>query len=832
MNRLLPVLVAPLLVGCPSDDYVRLYATMDKAPSLSWDAIGELDHLGPTIVDKGVNFGVYSANAERVEVLLFDDPESDRPTQQFQMTPYGEVWNVYIEGVGPGQHYGYIAWGPNWTYQDSFYPGSLEGFRADVDEFGNRFNPNKLLIDPYTKAVHRDHDWGRGSAASGPHRQQHTYGAAAKSVVVESKYTWSEGEDAWRKARAAGELPGHRKNDLIVYEVHPKGLTANGASRQFGVEHPGTFRGIGEIAPYLQDLGITAVELLPVHEKPLDGGYWGYNNISYFANEVSYHHSWQAGGEPHEMIDEFKWMVDQLHQHDVEVIIDVVYNHTGEGGLWRTKLFFNDTDGDYLCDPGNAVNLDSQEVASLLSWRGLDNASYYELANSNQAYWTGSTGVGNQTRANHTPMRRQIVDSLVYMVEELHVDGFRFDLAGVLGEPDGQRSVWWGGGQTVGSTVLQEIADHPVMQEHDVRLISEPWTTAYDGATQFPMSTNDPDYGWYEWNGNSRDWWREFINDDPFDPYDGYWAMNSRAGVDGGAILTGSAERYAWNGRRPFHSVNFVTAHDGFTLFDVMSYWEKENGCGPLNPICCEDACSAWCDPTSGDWNNHSQNWESFPFKRQMIRNAFAGMAISHGSIMMLGGDEWMRTKYGNNNSYTTWSDNEWNHFRWGEWTSRNTNNTFRHRMHDFVRDLWAFRREHTYAFSPEEYGGGMPYEWKDPSNNPAGDGTWGARNMMMHYYDDGSIGEPELLVLINFESSPIDFVLPEGRTWARVLDTQQYFDLPGTSEEPTGYFDEDLTLDPFENMNLILDPELRPVLETNSYTAMNQSIVILEQVL
>ncbi|MCB9677115.1 MAG: glycosyl hydrolase [Alphaproteobacteria bacterium] len=809
------LLLVMAMSGCASEDYVRLYHTEDKAPSLDWDAIGALDHQGARLYDKGVNFNVFSANATKVDLLLFDDPEADQPTQQFEMVRYGDVWNLYVEGVGPGQHYGYVAWGPNWPYVEEFYPGSLKGFSADVDVNGNRFNPNKLIVDPYARAVHRDHDWGRGSAASGPHREQLTYGAAAKSVVVDSKYEWRD--QAWRDARMSGNHPGHGWQDLIVYEVHAKGLTANAASNQYGVEHPGTYRGIGEMAPYLADLGITAVELLPIHEKPLDGGYWGYNNLSWFAFEVSYASAFQEGREPSEVVDEVKWMVDELHAHDIEVIVDVVYNHTGEGGLWRTKLFFNDSDGDYLCDPGNAVNLDSSEVASLLSFRAIDSPSYYVLANAGQSYWSGSTGVGNQVRANHPPVRRQILDSLRYMAEEIHIDGFRFDLAGVLGEPDNAPSQYW---SVPTDSTLNTIIDDPVLQSYNTRVIAEPWTTAYDGSTQYPSSSNDPNIAWSEWNANFRDWWRSYLNDDGFN-------LNSTQGLDGGAVMTGSYVRYSHNGRKPYHSVNFITAHDGFTMFDLFSYGEKENGCGPLNPICCYDACSAWCDPTSGDSNNHSRSWADEWTKRQMMRNAFVGLLVSHGTPMMLGGDEWMRTQYGNNNAYTTWSDNEWAWFRWGEWSSENRNNVFRHRMHDFVRDMIEFRKAHTYALSPTEYGQGMPFEWKTPANTPADDGTWNSKSIMVHYYDNGSFDQPELVILYNLSQSQVDFTLPGGRNWGVVVDTQTYFDLPGRNGEPDGFFSEFPDADPFQSNNIRLG---NPTPVSGVYGVAPRSIVVLEQ--
>lgn len=812
-------LLLGLLTGCHSTDYVQLYATEDKAPSLRWEDIGDLEHLGPTRIDEGVNFSVFSANATRIDLLLFDDPESTRPSRQFEMTRFGDVWNVYVEGIGTGQHYGLVAWGPNWTEDADFYPGSMHGFRADVDEDGNRFNPNKLLTDPYGKALHREHDWGGGFPASGPYAAQSTYAAGAKSVVVESDYEWSDHEETWRAARRANTLDGHDWNDLVIYEVHVKGFSENAGSNRWGVEHFGTYRGLGEGAGYLADLGVTAVELLPIHEKPTDGGYWGYNNISFFAPELSYSASYAQTGEVDEVLDEFKEMVDKLHQEGIEVILDVVYNHTGEGGLWRTKLFYDDNDSDGLCDPSDAVNLDSLEVASLYNLRGLDNQSYYVLTEDGQFYWD-HTGVGNQTRANNLPMRKLILDSLHFYVEEMHVDGFRFDLAGVLGEPDlGYDSYW----EDAADTVLADIAEDPVLQEHNVRIIAEPWTTAYDPSTNFPI---DPDsdlpYGWAEWNANFRDWWRGFINQDlTLGDYEG--------AISGGGAITGSEERYyESNGRQPWHSINFVTIHDGFTMFDLLSYESKENGCGPLNPICCYDACSAWCDPTSGESNNHSANWSEAPTKRQMMRNLFVGLLISHGTPTLLGGDEWMRTQYGNNNAYSTWSDNEWNWFRWGEWTSENTNNLFRLRMHDFARDLIAFRKSHTYALSPKTWGGGMPLAWKD-ENNQESSSVWTGRHVMIHYYDDGSWEEPELAILINMEDESVTFELPSGRTWGRVVDTQSYYDLPGNMDESDydGYFNDNPDADPTQSANIWLDD---PLAVSGSYTVPADTIVILEE--
>ena len=807
-QALLPIAFA---LGCASEQYTQLYATQPVAPSLTWEGVEALDHMGPVMIDGGVNFTIYSERAERVELLLFDDPESALPTWQVPLTNRngGAVWSVFVEGIGVGQHYGFIAWGPNWPHDEDWFPGSTIGFRTDVDQHGNRFNPNKLLFDPWGKAIHRDHDWGKGSVASGPKRFESTWAAGSKSVVVKSDYQWSDNEPKWRRQRADNTLPGHDDNQLIIYEAHPKGLTANPSS---GVEFPGTYRGIGEIAPYLQELGVNVVELMPIHEKPLDGGYWGYNNLNFFAPEHTFAASWQATGRVDEVIDEFKWMVDELHKHDIEVMIDVVYNHTGEGGLWRERLFFE------TYDDMTSVNFDPKEVAGLYSFRGLDNAAYYALSPDGQTYWN-NTGVGNQTRPNHTPMRRNIMDSMHFMVEELHVDGFRFDLAGILGEND----LDYNSPADPAASVLQDIIDDPVMQANNVRIVSEPWTAAGTGPGigGFPTSSDDPAYAWAEWNAHFRDWWRSFINNDDH-------KLNWTEGLDGGAVMTGSQQAYGWNGRKPYHSINFVTVHDGFTLYDLFSYGEKQNDCGLLNPKCCEEPLSVWCDTESGESHNRSRDWGDEPTKRQMVRNMFTAMMISHGTPLLWAGDEWLRTQYGNNNAYNIWADNEWNWMRWGEW--RSTYAWSRHRSFDFVKELIAFRKAHEYAFAPKEYGEHMPLSWKTAGNTEMSGDDWSNnKHVMQHYYDGGDHpDDPELLVLINMERGDVTFTLPEGRTWGRVVDTQAWFDTPGTIDDEGGYFDENPTLDPYLSANISAAAPI--ILDAPSYTVTGSSIVILEE--
>ncbi len=748
------------LLGCAAGEYARLYHTESVAPSLTADEVAALEVMGPTLVDRGVNFAVYAAAADRVDLLLFDAADDDAPTQRFTMDRFGEVSNLYVEGVGRGQLYGFVAWGTNWPVDNEWVCGRHDGFVADVDALGNRFNPNKLLTDPWSKALTRDHDWSRGSAGSGERqRDECTWGAGAKSIVMESEFEWSAAESVWRSSRQSKTLAGHAATDLVLYEVHPKGFTANGVD---GVDHPGTFRGVGERAGYLGELGVTAVEFLPVHEKPADGGYWGYNNISFFAPELTFSADYQPDRNPAAVVDEFKWMVDQLHQQGVEVIVDVVYNHTGEGGLWRDRVYT-----DSVLGAGDAYNLDTTEAATIYNLRGLDNGAYYALSEDNEGYWN-NTGVGNQTRPNHTPVRRLILDSLHYMVEELHVDGFRFDLAGILGERDGDYNNW----DDPANTVLQDIIDDPVLLANDTRVIAEPWTAGgnYTSIGAFPRSTADPDVAWGEWNASYRDWWRSIQNNDD-------WVLNSSEnGIDGGGTLTGSEARYGANDRRPYHSVNFVTSHDGFTMYDLLSYDEKSNFCGPLNPTCCTSPASPWCDTESGEDNNRSRDWgqDAEPFKRQLMRNFYVAMLVSAGTPMLLGGDEWMRTQYGNNNAYSTAADNEWNWFRWGEWQSGDE----RWRMHDFVSRMVRFRLARTYAFSPSTYGGGMPVAWRSPGN---GDPDWGSRQLMVRWTDDGTpnqawSGKAGLVMLLNMERDDVSFTLPSG-SWTRAVDTQQYFD-------------------------------------------------------
>ncbi len=780
-------LASLLSMGCDdsSNSTTQMYATHAIAPSYAQlDAKALKKYMGPTIVDKGVNFVVYSEHATRIEILLFDDPESNLPTMRFPMTRQEgtNLWSIYIAGIGVGQHYGYIAWGPNWPYDPAFKPGTAKGFITDCDEQGNRFNPNKLLIDPYARRTHRDFDWTKGNPASGTARDISTWGAASKSVVIKSEYTWSDHETEWRQQRMSGNHKGHGINDAIYYEVHPKGFTA----KALDVTAPGTFRGIGEKAAYLADLGITAVELMPVFEKPDDGTYWGYNTIAYFAPEQRFSYETKKINGPH---DEFKWMVDQLHQHGIEVVLDIVYNHTGEGGFWRSRVQSSDFSyGDY-------ANFDDKTAATIYSWRGLDNAAYYHLTtldDNPKAGYLDQTGVGNQLRTNAEPFRSFIIDNLRFWVEEMHVDGFRFDLASILGvsdaNPYADLNAWF---NTVKNTVLQDIIDDEVLQKYNTRFIAEPWDVGHYAIGGFPQSNNKEGYAWSEWNGRFRDMMRRFVNNDDYtlssqDSVPPNWEQK----LSLGNMLTGSSELFGDDGRRPYNSVNLITVHDGFTLYDLVTYWNKQNDCGKLNPICCDQAYNAFCDRSSGEDHNDSRNWcatgsgDSYNqgyntgsdgkcydpslegLKRQMIRNFFALLMVSHGSPLILGGDEYMRTQLGNNNAYSDSADNEYNWFRWGDWTSSSANV----RMHDFVRSLIKLRKDFRAFLAPTEYGASFDWWWPTGEEN-----NWNGKAVAMSYSQTDDT--PALFVIINMSTyDKKTFVLPEGE-WKVRVDTQRFYD-------------------------------------------------------
>lgn len=757
--------------------------TAPLAPSHTAEQVADLEVLGPVIVDGGTSFTVYSAHATRLELVLFEDPDVATPRARVPMIRFGDVWSAWVADVGEGQHYGYAAWGPNWPWDPAWTLGSDVGFISDVDDQGNRFNPNKLLIDPYAKAVHRDHNWQQGIPATGHGRRRATWAAAAKSVVIVSRYTWSANEATWRARRADPDAPGNGWHEQVVYEVHPRGFTRLPSS---GVDHPGTFRGVAEMADYLVDLGVTAVELMPIHEKPLDGGYWGYQPLNYFYPENSY----AAATAPVGVVDEFKEMVDVLHQKGLEVWIDVVYNHTGEGGLWTER----------------PAGFAAEDTVSLYSFRGLDNASYYALTADGRGYWP-NTGVGNQTRTNHRPFQQLILDSLRYYAVEMGVDGFRFDLAPVLGARDGDYDRW----DDTADNVLDLIINDPVLQAHNTRIVAEPWAVGGDYAFRlggFPAAADADGVGWYEWNAHFRDWWRGFVN------FDDRTLSSKEGPADGGFALTGSFGLFDHNGRRPYHSMNFITVHDGMTLYDLFSYDEKQNDCSPVVPICCNEPSSVWCQPDDGDDHNRSRDWgeDNEPFKRQLMRNMYAALMISHGTPLIYAGDEWLRTQYGNNNAWTDSADTAASWLQWGLWRQDDE----RIRMHDFVRQIIKMRHSRRDLFAPRQYGE-VSFLWRNAANT--GEPDWSSRHLAWLFTDPQTTA-PRLIVLINLERHDVAFTLPAGRSWGRLVDTQRWFDDAPYFTQSGGPTD--------RSANIDLD---KSVVVTGEYVVKDSSVVILEVV-
>jgi len=413
--------------------------------------------------------------------------------------------------------------------------------------------------------------------------------------------------------------------------------------------------------------------------------------------------------------------------------------------------------------------------------------------NPNHAY-LDQTGVGNQTRTNNAPFRRLIMDNLHFWVEEMHVDGFRFDLASILGVDDknvyADNSEWM---NNVQNTVLQDIIDDEVMAKYHTRFIAEPWDLAHYVNGLFPKSTKFENHAWFEWNGRFRDMYRPFVNEDDY-------ALNRTESISPnwdqamniGNLLTGSSVFFGDDGRKPYNSVNFLTAHYGMTLYDLTTYWEKNNGCSTLNQVCCNSMYNAFCNVTvtNGEILNSSRNWcqdndndnrdtqgrcyDAYheALKRQMIRNFFTLLFMSQGTPMMLGGDEYMRTQFGNNNAYSDSADNEWNWFRWGDWVSAPEYE----RMHDFVRDLIKIRKKYKNFLAPSEYGQ-TSVQWWFPYGTRVDD-AWNNKAIGMYYKND-DVGENELFIMVNMESSDRNFVLPDG-DWTIILDTQLYYDYDG----------------------------------------------------
>ncbi|MFO7923266.1 MAG: glycogen debranching protein GlgX [Bacteroidales bacterium] len=667
--------------------------------------------LGARYDGKGVNFSLFAENAREVELCLFD--RNGKEINRIKVTESTHnSWHVYLPGIRPGQQYGYRVHGP-------YEP-----------ENGHRFNPNKLLIDPYAKALNGTGEWndalfgyqiGHGKddlsfseSDSAPY--------VPKCIVIDDVFDW-EGDTQLK-------IP---LNKTIKYELHVRGFT----KRFPGIpeEIRGTYAGLAhpETIKHLKNLGVNAVELMPVHQFINDRhlvengltNYWGYNSISFFAPHPAYSAS---GWEDGQQVSEFKDMVKELHNSGIEVIIDVVYNHTGEGS----------------------------EMGPTVSFRGIDNASYYRLTEENRRFYMDYTGTGNTLNSVHPTILRLIMDSLRYWVTEMHVDGFRFDLASALAREFSDVDKW--------GSFFDVLHQDPVLSQ--VKLIAEPWDIGEGGyqVGNFPA-------GWLEWNGRYRDCIRDF------------WRGENEILPEFANRITGSSDLYYDDGRRPVASINFITAHDGFTLRDLVSYNEKHNEANKENNKDGEDYNRSWNCGVEGDTDDP----EVLSLRKKQVRNFLATLFLSQGKPMLVAGDEMGRTQKGNNNAYC--QDNE---ISWLDWDNKDDE------LIAFVSGLIHFKLNHPVFcrlkwFRNEPLKGKKikEIEWFMPEGNIMGKEHWKnsyAKSLGVFLSGEGihsrdpkgnRIVDDSFYLMFNAHEDNVTFRLPGkeyGNPWKKVIDTHEYF--------------------------------------------------------
>jgi len=658
--------------------------------------------LGQTWDGDGTNFSLFSEDAERVQLCLFDEHGHEERVEVVHRTAFN--WHCYLPGVGPGQHYGYRVHG------------------AYDPEQGLRFNPAKLLIDPYAKGIEGAVDWDAANTLpyvpTGSEDADLTIdgsdsaSAVPKSVVVDTTFDW--GDDDWTRPRVAW-------HETVIYEVHVKGFTRGRDDVREDLR--GTYGGLAseEAVSYLRSLGVTAVELLPVHHIADEGflhdrgltNYWGYSTIGYFAPHSLY-------AATHDQVREFKGMVKALHAAGIEVILDVVYNHTAEGN----------------------------HLGPMLSLRGVDNRSYYRLMPDDPRYYMDYTGTGNTLNPVHPSVLRLIMDSLRYFVIECHVDGFRFDLASALAREfyDVDRL----------SAFFDIIHQDPVLSQ--VKLIAEPWDVGPGGyqVGNFPIL-------WSEWNGIYRDTMRDFWKGDAT-----LASFASRFG--------GSADLYERDGRRPFASVNFITAHDGFTLRDLVSYNRKHNEANGEGNHDGTDDNRSWNCGAEGDTDDP----EVLTLRRRQQRNFLTTLFLSQGVPMLLGGDEIGRTQRGNNNAWC--QDNE---LSWFDWESADSELLeFTGRLIELRRAHPVFRRTNFLEGRGERLpdvwwmrpdGRRMTLrDWDNPDSRAIGVFLNGDE-LRMETRSGDEVRDDSFLILFNAFFDDIAFRLPArrlGSRWALELQT------------------------------------------------------------
>jgi isoamylase len=659
---------------------------------------GDSYPLGATYDGAGTNFALFSEIADQVELCLFDE---DGAESRINLTEVeGFVWHCYLPGVGPGQRYGYRVHGP---YEPAV---------------GDRCNPAKLLLDPYAKAIEGNVDWNPAVFAypfGEPDRREDSDSApyVPRSVVVNPFFNWDHDR--------APRTPYHQ---TVIYEAHVRGITKRHPA--VPEEERGTYLGLAHpaVIDHLHGLGVTAIELMPVHQFVTDsiltdrglGNYWGYNTIGYFAPHNAYSASGGLGGQ----VQEFKSMVRTMHEAGIEVILDVVYNHTAEGN----------------------------HLGPTLSFRGIDNAAYYRLMDNDLRYYLDTTGTGNSLLVRHPHVLQMIMDSLRYWVLEMHVDGFRFDLASALARQFHEVDRL--------SAFFDLVQQDPVVSQ--VKLIAEPWDVG-DGGYQVG---NFPPL-WTEWNGKYRDTIRDM------------WRGEPATMPEFASRLTGSSDLYQADSRHPVASINFVTCHDGFTLDDLVSYnnkHNKDNG---------EDGRDGTDDNRS--WNcgaeGKTKDRAILELRDRQKRNFLTTLLLSQGVPMLLAGDEMGRTQRGNNNAYC--QDNKTSWVDWGAAESpRNQQLT------GYLSQLIKLRAEHP-LLRRRQFFDGDGIAWFTPGGDEMTGEDWGvafAKSLTL-FLDGDKITEPDrrgepirddsFLILINASELDLEFtIVPKvyGEQWEKVLDT------------------------------------------------------------
>ncbi len=686
-----------------------------------------------------VAFKVYSGSASRIELFLYGSATGTQEKARYVMSAgAGGVWSISLpvttlnsRGLTGTLYYGYRAWGPNWPYNASWVKGSATGFVSDVDASGNRFNPNKLLTDPY--ALELSHDPVTATMNNGT-----VYASGALYRTIDTGAIAPKGIVLAGDTQAVGTKPTRALKDDIVYEVHVRGLTKNDPA--IASAYRGTYKGAGLKAPYLASLGVTAVEFLPVQETQNDtndndpntntgDNYWGYMTLNYFAPDRRYAYDKTPGGPTRE----FKEMVKAFHDQGIKVLIDVVYNHTGEGGVWNPA---------------------DKTTYNIYGMRGLDNPTYYSLTADKQASWD-NTGVGGNYNSRNLVAQNLIIDSLAYWRDKLGVDGYRFDLASVLGNTcehgcfnfnkmDANNAI---------NRIVRELPPRAAAGGSGVDLIAEAWAI---GGNSYQVGGFPA--GWAEWNGIYRDTMRQVQN-----------RLGSAAVTPGqmASRFAGSSDLFGDDGRKPWHSVNFITAHDGFTLKDLYSCNGKNNG-------------QAWPYGPSDGGEDNNISWDNGAIaadQRKAARNGMALMLLSAGVPMIVGGDESLRSMNCNNNPYNLDSSANW--LGWTLNTDQANFKTFTTRMTAFRKAHPALRPLNFYS-SVDNNGNVMEQlRWFKPDGSVADAAYFNdANNHALAWRIDGSeFGDAASAIYIahNAWSAQVNFTLPwpgAGKSWFRVVDT------------------------------------------------------------